>query len=271
MQPACLTKRNVRRTIYPRRLLSADGKIVTIRIFVCLVVLLALLAAVGVFLPQGDIASGQTIPLPKPVFAAIIAVLTLLIYGGLGFGGLVLSRKLGFAELWSPAVSASKRLVLPALIGVLLGVFFILVDAITSRFHALGPIPHPPFPTSIVASASAGIGEEIIFRLVFICFWVWLVSDIILKKRWRNRVFWIVAVASALTFTAAHLPSLMFLFGMKSIGDVPPAMMAELLLINGTLSIVAAQHLRTSGLLAAISVHFWADVVWHVIWGPLSA
>ncbi len=242
----------------------------TIGIYLGLVVCLAVLAAVSVFLPQGDIASTQTLPLPKPVFAVVIACFMLLVYGGLGFLGLVLSQKLGFADLWSPTISVRERLLTPALIGAALGMFFILADTILSRFHTLGPIPHPPFPTSIIASASAGIGEELIFRLVFVSFWVWLFSDIILKKRWKNQIFWIVAVASAFAFASAHLPSLMFLFGMKSLRDVPPALMAELLLINGVLSIVAAYYLKTRGLLAAVSVHFWADVVWHVIWGPLS-
>ncbi len=239
----------------------------TVRIFLGLVICLAVLTGIGVFLPQGDIAPTQTLQIPKPIFAVVVALGTLVMYGGLGYLGLVLARKLGFAELWSKDVPAQRRLLIPALAGIVLGAFFILADGILRQWHTFGPIPHPPFPTSLVASATAGIGEEIIFRLVFISFWVWLVSEVILKKRWMNPVFWIVAIASAFAFAAAHLPSLMFLFGMKSIGDVPPALMAELLLINGTLSIIAAYYIRTRGLLAAISVHFWADVVWHVIWG----
>ncbi len=243
----------------------------TIRIFLGLVVLLALLTGTGIFLPQGDTAPTQTLQIPRPIFATVVALGTLVMYGGLGYLGLVLSRKLGFAELWSKDIPITRRLLVPALIGILLGVFFIFADGMLSQLHAFGRTPHPPFPTSLVASATAGIGEELLFRLVFISFWVWLVSEVILKKRWMNPVFWIVAVASAFAFASAHLPSLMFLFGMKSITDVPPALMAELLLINGTLSIIAAYYLKTSGLLAAISVHFWADVVWHVIWGPVSA
>jgi membrane protease YdiL (CAAX protease family) len=139
-----------------------------------------------------------------------------------------------------------------------------------SGFHTLGPIPHPPFPTSVVAAASAGIGEELIFRLFFISFWVWLVSDVILKRKWQNQIFWTLAVASAFAFSLAHLPSLMFLFGLKTIGDVPLALMSEIILLNGVLSIVAAYYLKKYGFLAAVSIHFWADLVWHVIWGALS-
>jgi hypothetical protein len=157
----------------------------------------------------------------------------------------------------------------PALIGVALGVLFILADVVLSQLHALGPLPHPPFPTSLVASATAGIGEEIIFRLFFIPFWVWLISHVILRKRWQLPVFWVVAVLSALAFAMGHLPAMMFLFGFQSVGQIPPALMAEILLLNGTLSLFAAYHFRKAGFLAPVGIHFWADVVWHVFWGTV--
>lgn len=182
---------------------------------------------------------------------------------------MMLSQKLGFGDLWSTTISVKQRLLIPALIGATLGVFFVLTDAILRKFHTLGPIPHPPFPTSVVASASAGIGEEVIFRLFFISFWVWLVADVILKRKWQNQIFWIVAVGSAFAFALAHLPSIMFLFGLKTIGDIPLALMSEIILLNGFLSIVAAYYFKTCGFLSAVSIHFWADVVWHVIWGAL--
>jgi len=80
------------------------------------------------------------------------------------------------------------------LIGITIGIFFIFADVTLSQFHTLGPLPHPPFPTSLVASVVAGIGEELIFRLFFIYFWVWLISYVILKKRWQNQIFWIIAI-----------------------------------------------------------------------------
>jgi membrane protease YdiL (CAAX protease family) len=243
----------------------------TVKIYLGLVVCLALLAAMNVFLPQGALVPIQALPVPRPLFAIAVAIIVLLIYGGLGLLGLMLSHKLGFTDLWATTVSIRQRLLIPALIGAILGVLFVLADAVFVQFHTLGPIPHPPFPTSLIASASAGIGEELIFRLFFISFWVWLVSEMILKRKWQNQVFWIVAVGSAFAFALAHVPSIMFLFGMKSIEDVPLALMSEILLLNGVLSLVAAYYFKTYGFLAAISVHFWADVVWHVIWGALSA
>jgi len=241
----------------------------SVKIYIGLILILALAAATNVFLPQGALVPTEEFPASKPVFALAIASLTLIAYGGLGFVGLALSKKIGFAELWSTTVSVRQRLLIPALIGAALGVFFILADAVFSRFHTLGPIPHPPFPTSLVASVSAGIGEEVMFRLFFVSFWVWLVSGVILKGKWQNQVFWIVAVGSAIVFAVAHFPGLMFLFGLKTIGEMPAALIGEIILLNGILSIVAAYYLRACGFLAAVSIHFWTDVVWHVIWGTL--
>jgi hypothetical protein len=118
-----------------------------------------------------------------------------------------------------------------------------------------------------VASAVAGIGEEIVFRLFFVSFWVWLVSHVLLGKRWQGRIFWIVALASALAFTAAHVPSVMLLLDLGHIGDIPIPLLAELLLLNGALSLLAAGFFRKYGFLAPVGLHFWTDVVWHVLWG----
>jgi membrane protease YdiL (CAAX protease family) len=244
----------------------------SIKIYIGLVITLAVLAAINVFLPQGSLLptlEGQELPAPKSVLALVNAGIMLILYGGLGFLGLKLSQKLGFANIWDPMVSNRQRFLIPALIGTGLGVFLVVADAILSRFHTLGPLPHPPFPTSLAASASAGIGEELIFRLFFIPFWVWLISHVILRKKWQNQIFWIVATVSALAFALGHMPSVMILFGWKTIGEIPPALMGEIILLNGIVSIFAAYYFRRFGFLAPVGIHFWTDVIWHVIWGVI--
>lgn len=243
------------------------------RLYWALVLLLALLAAANLFLPQGAFMPplpAQALPAPKPVMALAVAGLMLVLYGGLGWLGLLLTRRVGFADLWEPGVTNRQRLLLPALVGGATGLFFVLADTLFSCFRSGEPLPHPPFPTSLVASATAGIGEEIIFRLFFISFWVWLVSAVLLKGRWQNQVFWIVAVVAALVFALGHLPSLMFLLGLQQITAIPVALFGEIILLNGVLSLLAAFYLRNYGFLAAVSVHFWADVVWHVLWGLVA-
>jgi hypothetical protein len=245
----------------------------SIAIYVGLILILALLGAVNAFLPQGSIAStlpNQQMPASRPVMALVTAGSMLVLYGGLGFIGLQLAQKLGFPPLWTSEITHHQRFVIPALAGAGMGVFFIVADVLLKRLHPFGALPHPPFPTSLVASAVAGIGEEVIFRLFFIPFWTWLVSAVILRGRWENEVFWAVAACSALAFAVSHAPAVMAVFGIERIGDVPAALMGEIILLNGAVSLLAAYTFRRYGFLAAVGVHFWTDFVWHVIWGALG-
>jgi hypothetical protein len=90
---------------------------------------------------------------------------------------------------------------------------------------------------------------------------------VILRKRYNNQVFWIITVLSAIAFAAGHVPSLMILFEFETLYDVPIAILIEGFLLNGVLSIFAAYYFRKYGFLTAVGIHFWADVVWHVIRG----
>ena len=239
-------------------------------IYVGLIIVLAALGAMNVFLPQGSFtATGpdQQFPASRPLMALVTAGIMLIVYGGLGFLGLQLSQKLGFPALWEPVVSNRQRLLIPAVVGVGLGLFFIVADVFLQRWHPLGGLPHPPFPTSVVASAVAGIGEEVIFRLFFIPFWMWLISTVILRGRWPGEVFWGAAVFSALVFTLGHLPLVMFVLGLENVTQIPAALLAEIILLNGVVSLFAAYYFRQSGFLAAVGIHFWTDIIWHVVWG----
>lgn len=244
----------------------------SIKVYIGLIITLAILAALNVFLPQGSFLPTlpeQELPAPKPVLALANACMMLILYGGLGFLGLKLSQRLGFANIWDSKVSNRQRFLIPVFIGIGLGVFLILADAILSKFHPLGPLPHPPFPTSLVASATAGIGEELIFRLFFISFWVWLISYVILKRKWQNQIFWIVAILSALAFAFGHIPSIMAIFDLKAVNEIPLALMTEIVLLNGVFSLFAAYYFRKFGFLAPVGIHFWTDVIWHVVWGVI--
>ena len=241
-------------------------------VYALTILMLALFAALGTFLPMGDVVdlADAELPASRPVLALVNGSVMLIIYGGLGFLGLHLARRLGFADVWDPEIPTWERLAYPALLGLGLGVFFIAADLLFSQLHGLGPLPHPPFPTSIVASIVAGIGEEVIFRLFFIPFWMWLISSLLLGGRGKETVFVVVTGLSAVAFALAHLPSVMVLINAKSMAQIPAALLAEILLLNSMLSVVAASELRRNGFLAAVSIHLWADVAWHVVWGMIG-
>ncbi len=246
----------------------------TDRTFWMLVALLAILGAVSVFLP-GPGPSGmptQELPASRGVVALATLVGLAVIYGGMGYLGLRGARAAGFPEFWADGVTAGQRFGIPAVLGVVLAVLFIATDALLASHNGLGPIPHPPFPTSLVASATAAIGEEILFRLLLVGGGYWLLTRWIHTDRGRTAAFWGVTLFSAVAFTGAHLPSFLYLVGNgdPAAASLSPVLMGELLAMNGALSVVAALLLRRAGLLAAVGVHFWVDVVWHVVWGGIQ-
>jgi Type II CAAX prenyl endopeptidase Rce1-like len=236
--------------------------------FFILLAMLALSAGLNSFLPQGNIASQiPKSPIPKWLIASVATGGTFVIYGILGFIGLILWRKIGFPDIWDDRVTNKQRFLTPAIVGALIGVVLIILDLVFSPINGVGQIIHPPFPTSIVASLSAGIGEEMLFRLFFISFWTWLIGKVILRGRGLSIVYWVVAIFSAIAHGASHLPTAMILFGVNTPALLPPVLLAEIILMNGILSIFAAYYFKKFGLFAPIGIHFWADIVWHTIWG----
>ncbi|MDD1668594.1 MAG: CPBP family glutamic-type intramembrane protease [Methanomicrobiales archaeon] len=241
----------------------------SLKTFILLDIALAILTGIYVLSPQYPISSTQPLPVPLPVLAVVSAVGIFILYGALGFIGLELARRLGLPEIWDAKVSNLDRVLVPAIRGIGIGLFFIAADLVFRHFNSVGAIIHPPFPSSIIASATAGIGEEMIFRLFLISVGTWLVSTMVLKGQKQNEVFWVMAVISALVFGAGHLPALMILFGLTSFQQIPAVFLVEVLFLNGVLSLVAAYYFKKSGFLAAVGVHFWTDIVWHVIFGLL--
>jgi hypothetical protein len=241
-------------------------------IFIGLMVLYGVLTAVSLFLPQGDYvatAPAAQMPAPLPVVALVAGTGVLVVYGALGLVGLFLWRRLGLPELWDAHVTNRQRFVVPALAGAVVGVALIILDVLFRPINGIGAIPHPPFPTSVVAALSAGIGEETAFRLFFISLWTWLISSLALRGRAQPAVYWVVSVFSAIVFSMAHLPTVFVLTGWTTMNQVPVALLVELFILNGSMSLVGAYYFRKYGFLATAGVHFWADVVWHVIWGAL--
>lgn len=240
----------------------------SMKIYFVLVLALAASNTVQVFLSvDNGLIPAADLPAPLWVIALVNAAIAIIFYGGLGLLGLFLAWRLGFAEIWDPAVSNRQRFLTPGILGAGLGVFLIVADITFSQFNGVGRLEHPGFPASIFASLSAGIGEEIFFRLFFISLWVWIISSLVLKGRGRGPVFWIITGVSALAFAAGHLPALVSLYDFGSIMEIPAGLLFEVILLNGVISVFAAYYMREYGFLAAVGIHFWTDIVWHVIWG----
>ena len=53
--------------------------------------------------------------------------------------------------------------------------------------------------------------------------------------------------------------------------ELNPVLIAEIFLLNSLVGLVAGERYMKDGLVAAAGVHFWTDVVFHVIWGLLGS
>jgi membrane protease YdiL (CAAX protease family) len=93
-----------------------------------------------------------------------------------------------------------------------------------------------------------------------------------LLKRFNQRTLalWIANVIAALAFGAGHLPLVLMLTGATSVAELSPIILVEVFLLNGLVGLLAGQRYMKDGLIAASGVHFWTDVVFHVIWGLVA-
>lgn len=192
-----------------------------------------------------------------------------LAYALLGLAGLWLAGKLDLPGAYRERAGAGALLLQPLFAGLTVGIFFLLVDTVFATQAGWTGFSHPSFPLSLLASASAGVGEEIIFRAFVLGLWAFAFNRLLGRGVVPGVSLWLGNIVAALAFAAGHVPSMMVLVGAESLADVPQVMLAELLVLNGTLGLVAGHHYLRNGLVAAVGVHFWTDVVWHVIW-PLT-
>ncbi|HSO11715.1 MAG TPA: hypothetical protein VLT51_05020, partial [Anaerolineales bacterium] len=70
-----------------------------------------------------------------------------------------------------------------------------------------------------------------------------------------------------LAFGAGHLGTALILTGASSTAELNPVLLAEIFLLNGIVGLVAGERYMKDGFVAAAGVHFWTDVVFHVLWG----
>lgn len=216
--------------------------------------------------------AGMPVPdmgVPKWVMGLANAGIVFVVYGLLGWAGYWFARKLELPGIFSEDGTWQRWVITPALLGLVCGALLVLADLFFAPINGFGPMPHPGFPLSIIASLSAGIGEEILFRMFVFGLWALLLNWLLQRLNKRSIALWIANVIAALAFGAGHLGTILFLTGASSLGELNPVLLVEVFLLNGVIGLIAGQRYLKDGLVAAAGVHFWTDVVFHVVWGLL--
>jgi hypothetical protein len=249
------------------------------RLLAALLAVYALATAAYGLLPGGMAANASLMGMPMPAIplwqlAVANVLLVVVLYGLLGLAGDALARAAGLPGALAARVPARALWWQPLFVGASAGLGLVLVDRLAAAASpGFSGFPHPAFPSSVLASLTAGIGEEIAFRLFALSVWAWLLTALLGRLRrtdLRPAALWAANVLAALAFAAGHLGSAMVLAGATTPLALPAVELVELVVLNGGLGLLAGRAFLRYGLLAACGVHFWADIVWHVLIPLLS-
>jgi hypothetical protein len=213
---------------------------------------------------------GSVAAIPRWQLAVGNAAFVLVPYGLLALAAYWFARRLERPPMYREDAGWRVWVVWPMLLGLGIGAVLVIGDQILARLGSTQGFQHPAFPLSVLASGSAGIGEEILFRGFVMGLWAFLLNLVL--KRWNGRsaALWIGNVIAALAFSASHIPATMLLLNVKSAAQIPASTLVELFLLNSCLGLAAGWRSMRDGLVTAMGIHFWADVLWHVIWPMLG-
>ena len=241
-------------------------------IFFVLLVIYALSAFATYTFFAAELAATVGAPLPElgvpdSVVGLANAGIVLVLYGLLGLAGYCFAYRLGLPGIFSPDGNWGRWFLIPLGLGLVCGVGLVIGDLLFAPINGFGRMAHPGFPVSILASLSAGIGEEIAFRGFLFGLWAMILNWLLKRFNGRATALWAANVIAALAFGAGHLGTVLALSGAVSPAELHPVLIVEILVLNGLLGLVAGQRYMKDGLIAAAGVHFWCDVVFHVLWG----
>lgn len=241
-------------------------------VFIIMLGIFALSAFIGYAFFANQLTAGANVPMPdlgvsNTVLGLANAGIILVVYGIVGLAGYWFARKLELPSIFSADGNPRRWFLIPLVLGVIGGIVLVIGDLLFAPINGIGRFPHPSFPTSILASISAGIGEEILTRMFVFGLWGLILNWLLKRFNGRTLALWIANIIAALAFGASHLGTVFILTGASSLAELAPALLAEIFLLNGLLGLVAGERYMKDGLVAAAGVHFWADIVFHVLWG----
>ena len=216
-------------------------------------------------LGEGNNLSSSLPEMPRWLLALSNSLSVLFLYGLLGAIGLWFSNKLNSPGIFRENANWKNLFLYPLIIGLIIGVFMVVLDRFFASLGDWQGFSHPLFPFSVIASATAGIGEEIFFRLFMIGLWGCLLNFLIGRWVSLNTNLRIANFIAAIAFSAAHLPISMLLFKVDTPAKLPAIVLLEVFLLNSIVGLVAGERFVKDGLVAAVGVHFWADIIWHVV------
>jgi hypothetical protein len=240
--------------------------------FVILLIIYALcaFATYTFFIDALATSAGMPLPemgVPDSVVGLANAGIVFVVYGLLGLAGYWFARRLGLPGFYREDGNWRGWFFTPLVLGLSCGGLLVIGDLLFAPINGVGQMMHPGFPVSILASISAGIGEEIAFRGFVFGLWGFILHWLLKRFNGRTAALWIANIIATLVFGASHFGTVLVITGATSLVELSPILMVEILVLNGIIGLIAGQRAMKDGLVAAMGIHFWADVVFHVVWG----
>jgi membrane protease YdiL (CAAX protease family) len=186
--------------------------------------------------------------------------------------GVWLGRKVGLGprlmrELVSKSPEVGKQarsVILPTiLVGLILGVLGIFIQNAVPKSALMPGLDNPNSFEWFLRCISAGITEEIFFRLGLMTFFVWIIRLLIKKPSAHTPSLWIGNLLAALIFAVGHMPQLSFQTSGWSL-------FIPFVLVSGGTGLIMGWLYMRYGLLSAITAHFLVDLIVFVIPGLLG-
>ena len=176
-----------------------------------------------------------------------------------------LAPRTGLPDLWDPSIPPRKWLLLPAAVGLGLGVLSLVFAAFSGSAQIMAeaanvPSISVPFPESIVFYSGGAIVVEALYRLIPITLTLWLIANVIMRKRGQTTVFWILAV-----LTSAVEPA-----GLVGFLAGHPEVILVMVVATFGMNIFEAYLFWRYGLLAPLAFRLAFYLVWHVVGGVIG-
>ncbi len=213
-------------------------------------------------------------PINVSIVAREFSWSTIALYGTIGFLGVLLSLVTGFPDALDQRISNRQRFLLPVLAGAGLGTLAVSIDLVTHGTKFIEAQTGEPsfnvyFPASLFVYSGGVVLVEAVFRMFVIPFFLWLISNMVLRKRGQEQTFWVLAVLLSLFEPVVQGLAIVFLKPSADPGMLLLTQFLPYFITNYPLNLGQAAFFRKYGFLASFTMRLGFYMVWHVIYGSL--
>jgi hypothetical protein len=185
---------------------------------------------------------------------------TIAVVALIGIIGIFLGRRSGFPDMWNDRIATRAGVLLPIVIGLVYGAITVAKDL------ADPSAVHLKLPLGIFFFSYGALLLEIMLRQFAIPTLVWLISNMLLRGRAQQWVFWIAAIVAALY---EPLPIIQQEIHAARAIAIPAIVVnwafQPLFLAN----VLAGWLFRRYGLLSPLLMRLAFYLVWHILYGGL--